>query len=452
MASKSEPSCNHVEPISNAIKAFLAQLFHPDSLTSPFAGSKTPYSKVLVAFSGGKDSVALLYELSKQLDSSKIMAVYIDHNLQEDSKGWALKNQQFCQSLGISFKSITIDVDQSVSSLEQAAREARYQAFADIIEPNQVLVTGHHLDDQAETFLLRLFRGAGTKGLSSMSYKRAFADAGLLFRPLLSVSRKQIEQYVAVNKLPFIEDPSNSDSRFRRNFLRNEIVPKIEEQWPALNKTLAQTTELQSENQELLEQLAQIDLAHLNAVSNDGLDFELDGFEKLNRARQKNLLRYWLASVGEKMLSLKRLNDLMDQVLLSSSDKNPEFYLEHFSLKRHKNKLHLIPLKELDKAVLPDLEKEWLWLAESDLDLGFNKIELVDFLKKDKSYKGKRFKVTLRKGGEKIYWANKSHSQSLKKYLQETKTKPWLRSFTLVVWELSSDTNEYRAIFAQPKK
>lgn len=447
MDSKPEPSHHSIEPISSAIKAFLAQLSCTDFCAEP----KAPYPRVLVALSGGKDSVALLYELSKQLDARKIMAVYIEHNLQDASKDWAFNNQKFCQSLGVSFKSLAIDVDQTTSSLEQAARDARYQALADFIEPNQVLVTGHHLDDQSETFLLRLFRGAGTKGLSAMSDKRGFAGS-FLFRPLLSVSRKQIENYITVNNLPFIEDPSNADSQFRRNFLRNEVIPKVASRWPALNKVLAQAAELQSENQDLLEQLAQIDLAHLKAVSNSGLEFELAAFKKLSSARQKNVLRYWLANAGEKMLSLKRLEDLMSQVLSSQSDKNPEFYLEHHCLKRHQNKLYLIPLNELDAVNLPALGQEWWWSAESDLDLGFNKIHLSDFLKKDKNYRGKRFKVTLRKGGEKIYWGDKPHSQSLKKYLQETKTKPWLRSLTLVVWELPSDSNEYRAIFAQPKK
>lgn len=439
MDSKLESSDSSFEPVAAAVKAFLAQL------------SQTKCSKVLVAFSGGKDSTALLHQLSKQYDKERLLALYIDHGLQHVSKQWAKQTREFCQNLGVHFESIEVMVDKTKASLEQAARDARYAAFSKILVADQVLVTGHHQDDQAETFLLRLFRGAGTKGLSAMSYSRSFAKS-TLFRPLLSVSRQHIEQYITDNKLPFIEDPTNSDSKYRRNFLRNDVIPELEKEWPALKKTIAQSAVLQAENQLLLEQLAQIDLTNLNAGISHRLELALEGLETLNAARQKNVLRYWLASAGEKMLSAKRLDDLMNQILSSQIDKNPELYLEHHCLKRYQNILYLIPLAGLETTSLFDPKQEWWWDADNDLDLGFNKINLSDFLAKDKSYRGKRFKVTLRKGGEKVYWANKSHSQSLKKYLQETNTKPWLRNLTLVVWELSSDTHEYRAIFAQPKK
>lgn len=184
------------------------------------------------------------------------------------------------------------------ASLERAAREARYQALAEVAGVGEVVLTGQHRDDQAETLLLRLLRGAGVRGLAAMPAHRPLAG-GFLVRPLLDVSRAKLEAYAGDHQLKWIEDPSNADPRFSRNYLRHCVFPALTARWPQVVSSLARTAEHLGEAQGLLDDLAQSDLQHADQPSPFPWvplpSLVLAPLCELSDARQRNVLRYWLA-------------------------------------------------------------------------------------------------------------------------------------------------------------
>lgn len=252
-----------------------------------------------IAFSGGLDSTVLLHllaSLAKSENLPPLSAVYVHHGLQAAADEWPAHCQSICDNFGVRLRVKRVQV-QPGASLERAARDARYQAFAEVIGAGQVLLTGQHRDDQAETLLFRLLRGAGVRGLAAMPAQRALAG-GYLVRPLLDVSREALAVYAHDHQLKWIEDPSNADSRFSRNYLRHRVFPALTERWPQAVIRLARTAEHLGEAQGLLDELAQLDLRaagqpspfpwlHLPSLA-------LAPLCELSDARQRNALRHWL--------------------------------------------------------------------------------------------------------------------------------------------------------------
>ncbi|MDG1752546.1 MAG: tRNA lysidine(34) synthetase TilS, partial [Thalassotalea sp.] len=197
-----------------------------------------PQAPLVIAYSGGVDSQVLLHavtELKRQsCIEQDVMAVHVNHGLSARSKEWQSFTQQQCEQLNIHFETITVEIiDKPRTSLEAQARDKRYQALENISPSNALILTGHHQDDQVETFLLSLKRGSGLKGLSAMASESEFGGKKQkLLRPLLNISRENIVQYAKEHQLEWIEDESNSDTRFDRNFLRKEILPHLKERWP----------------------------------------------------------------------------------------------------------------------------------------------------------------------------------------------------------------------------
>ncbi|MEO1896178.1 MAG: tRNA lysidine(34) synthetase TilS, partial [Methylococcales bacterium] len=189
---------------------------------------------IFVAFSGGCDSHVLLH-LCAQIPtvSSSVTAVYIDHGLQECAADWGIHCQQVAEQLGVNFATVSLNLlPPQGESLEAIAREARYQAIARLLGPGDMVLTAHHQEDQYETILLKMFRGAGLLGLSGISEYSALGD-GQLIRPLLGVTKQAIEAYAKSNQLNHIQDPSNACIDFDRNYLRQVITPLIKARWPA---------------------------------------------------------------------------------------------------------------------------------------------------------------------------------------------------------------------------
>ncbi len=252
-----------------------------------------------IAFSGGLDSTVLLYVLAtlSQTESLPALnAIHVHHGLQAAADAWPEHCQSVCAALGVPLKVMGVQV-QSGASLERAAREARYQAFIETLHDNEVLLTAQHRDDQAETLLFRLLRGAGVRGLSAMPRQRPLGRGNLL-RPLLDVSRAELEAYATEQGLSWIEDPSNQDRQFSRNFLRHQIFPVLTARWPQAAATMARSAAHLNEAQGLLDELAQIDLAR--ASSGGEFDWlglpslELAPLAQLSVARQRNALSHWL--------------------------------------------------------------------------------------------------------------------------------------------------------------
>ena len=224
----------------------------------------TPYRNAPawhIAFSGGLDSTVLLHqlvELSRLHPLPPLSAIHVHHGLQTAADAWPAHCQSVCAQLNIPLQVIHVEV-QPGASLEQAARDARYQAFIGALQAGEVLLTAQHRDDQAETLLFRLLRGAGVRGLAAMPRERVLG-AGLLVRPLLSVPRARLHAWATERQIPWVEDPSNADDRPSRNFLRLNIFPALAARWPQASQNMARAAAHVSEALQLLEELGREDL------------------------------------------------------------------------------------------------------------------------------------------------------------------------------------------------
>lgn len=252
-----------------------------------------------IAFSGGLDSTVLLHllaHLAKTESLPALSVIHVHHGLQAVADAWPEHCRSVCAALGVPLQIVRVQV-QPGASLERAARDARYHAFTEVILPGEVLLTAQHRDDQAETLLFRLLRGAGVRGLSGMPRQRPLGK-GHLLRPLLDVTRAELEAYANEHGLSWIEDPSNEDRQYSRNYLRHQVFPALTRRWPQAVASMARSAAHLTEAQGLLEELAEMDLLEANSVSEFawlGLrSLELASLAQLSDARQRNALSHWL--------------------------------------------------------------------------------------------------------------------------------------------------------------
>lgn len=403
--------------------------------------SNYPQKSLLIAYSGGIDSQVLLHCLgalkAQQAINSEIRVCHVNHGLSVNAVKWQTFAKTQCQLFGLPLDIIAVNV-QAVAqkSLEALARDARYQALQAVAKLGDLIVTGHHSDDQAETFLLALKRGAGLKGLSAMQSEMTLGQQ-LLVRPLLTISRAEIETYAKQHGLVWIEDESNTDERFDRNFLRHQISPKLNQRWPSINKTIARSAEHCVEAQQLLDELAQQDLTVCQSSPNK---LSVADLNKLSQARLKNLLRYFLSCHGFLMPSQQQLMQICQQ-LNAQADKSPVVQLAQCCIRRYKGELHLTGIyqdlsqwqqsvalarlaegKPLD-VYLPD---QLGWLSFSNLSVQVQeKSDWQSVIKKPTEQQ----KVTICFSHEnpRCLPQYRQHSRPLKKVLQELAIPTWQR-------------------------
>jgi tRNA(Ile)-lysidine synthase len=256
-----------------------------------------------VAFSGGLDSTVLLHALAalaRQHTLPPLHAIHVHHGLQAAADAWPAHCQAICQGLGVPLQVARVQVGQQ-ASLEDAARRARYALFEQQLAPGELLLTAQHRDDQAETLLFRLLRGAGVRGLAGMPQQRRLGQ-GTLLRPLLGVPRDALLAYANTHGLQWVEDPSNSDHQFTRNYLRQQVFPLLAGRWPQASANMARAAGHLSEALGLLEELAAEDLAGASAdAAFDWLQLpalRLQPLQALSPARQRNALQAWLAPLS----------------------------------------------------------------------------------------------------------------------------------------------------------
>jgi tRNA(Ile)-lysidine synthase len=252
-----------------------------------------------VALSGGLDSTVLLHllaSLAQREALPPLSAIHIHHGLQAAADAWPAHCRELCAALSVPLQVEYVQVAPR-ASLEQAAREARYAAFAARLGADELLLTAQHRDDQAETLLFRLLRGAGVQGLSAMPVSRALG-AGQLVRPLLNCSRDELLAYARERKLSWVEDPSNADERFSRNYLRRQVMPALLGRWPQASASMARSAAHLSEAAQLLDELAQQDIAAAQVSTEFAWlplpNLALPTLRDLSEPRQRNALRYWL--------------------------------------------------------------------------------------------------------------------------------------------------------------
>ena len=372
--------------------------------------------KVLIAYSGGLDSHALLHHLANNSDLS-VRAIHIHHGLQTVADSWVNHCQTICKALNISLEIVYLNLNpEKGESIEEIAREGRYQALKSSLQAGETLLTAQHQNDQSETLLLQLFRGAGVQGLAAMPKLCDFGK-GKHARPLLSVTRQELEAYAKEHQLDFIEDPSNQDTSFDRNFLRKKILPQLRERWLGLDKALSRSASIQAETKQLLDEIAAEGLSHVCACKTNTLHIEK--LQLHSMIRQKLILRYWIAKSGFKYPSEKKLQHIFSDVINARDDAQPLVEWQDVQIRRYKKQLFIMPtLSEHDPS------QSFNWDGNSALQ-----IDSLDLVLSPKILHKQKQAVTVRfrQGGEKVHSPTRNKTISLKNLLSEAGIPPWQR-------------------------
>jgi tRNA(Ile)-lysidine synthase len=291
--------------------------------------------QILVGFSGGVDSSVLLHALVACVKSKHITAIHINHGLSKNADLWEIHARRFCEDLGVDFVGTSVSVVSDGSGLENAARTARYEVYESLLQKAGILLLGHHMDDQVETMLYRLMRGAGHKGMSGIPLKRSVGQ-GYLVRPLLQVGRKDLEIYANDFHIEYIEDESNLKEDFDRNYLRRTIIPSIENRWPSYRKRFIEMARISDESDTLLESLAGEDIAKLDQrEERAGWSLCLQLFKELDLVRQNNILRYWGTMNGMAALNRTVISEILSTIINSRIDSSPQICVEKAQFRRY---------------------------------------------------------------------------------------------------------------------
>jgi tRNA(Ile)-lysidine synthase len=276
--------------------------------------------RVAVALSGGRDSIALFDATVESASTARcsVVAFHVDHRLSVHAEAWSQFCREVCAARGVPCDVRRVQVERGPRvSTEAAARTARYAALADMAREHAAaaVLLAHHADDQAETLLLQLFRGAGPRGLAGMPAAR-FERGVWWLRPFLALPRARIEAYAARQALRYVDDESNDDSRHRRNALRNDIVPALRTIAPGYPRTLVRAAGLQAEAATLLDDLARLDAGD----GYDGATLDVGALARLDACRARNVLRWFLRKQRLPPPSSARLGDLVRQLTTATAD------------------------------------------------------------------------------------------------------------------------------------
>lgn len=377
-----------------------------------------------VALSGGLDSTVLLHLLA-QNPAVPLRAIHIHHGLQAAADAWPAHCQRLCDSLGVPLQVIHVQVPPG-ASLEQGARDARYAALAEALRPGELLLTGQHRDDQAETVLFRLLRGAGLRGLTAMPAQRPLGR-GTLFRPLLDTSRDELLAYATAHGLQWVEDPSNRDASLSRNYLRHHVVPLLTQRWPQAVRSLTRSAAHLAEAQGLLDEVAQQDLAL--AATPEPFDWlgcpslDLAVLRQLSPARQRNALQYWL--VERSRLPDSRHWSGWDDLRDASGAGRPVWRLADGELHRCAERIYWLGAEWL--ATLP---APVVWADPSQpLSLpGNGSVWLSGVLPQGP------LQVRYRQGGEQVHVEGRGH-RDLKRLLNERQLPLFARARTPLLYQ-----------------
>ena len=389
-----------------------------------------PGQTLLAAFSGGLDSRVLLELLAELRDSMGfgLRAMHVHHGLSPNADDWAGFCSTTCASLNVPLQIVHVEVPRNNGlGLEAAARNERYDALMQ--EPADYILLAHHQDDQAETLLLQLLRGAGAKGLSGMAMHD---EARKLLRPFLDISRAELVAFAKQRGLQWIEDESNHDVGYDRNYCRHHILPVLEQRFPAAKQTLARSAAHIAEASQLLDELAEIDAAQY--LKDQQLD--LAGLAGMSEARARNLLRWWLSSHRQVMPNSHRLQEMLRQLLNAKADAAIKIAVDSANgvwLRRYRGVAYL----EFNAFNSPIA---LVWQGESELLMPDNSRLLFE----QKMGCGLAFerlgihklRISHRIGGERFKPESAKPTRTLKHLLQEANIPPWQRErLPLIYWD-----------------
>ena len=385
-----------------------------------------------VALSGGVDSVVLLHLLHslQKKHCFTLNATHVHHGLSKHADKWVRFCEKLCRDLSVPLDVHYVKLPQKKSlGIEGEARRLRYEKL--LQSKSDLIVLAHHEDDQAETFLLQLIRGAGVKGLSSMAH---FDDARNLWRPLLNTSRSDIESYAKQHKLKWIEDESNQNIDFDRNFIRSKVLPILKNRFNHIIKVISRSSSHLAEAQHLLDDLAKIDLKNHLKSNKYKYIIQVKSLNKLSLTRAKNVLRYWLEMNDQLMPSKDLLDELLRQVLHAKKDAELKIELsKEFEIRRYQDEIYIVHRNQNTQK-----NYEIVWNGESEIllpngsKLQFKKVKgrgiNLKFLKDHK------LKISNRKGGEFFKPDSKRPTKKIKQLLQESNLPPWERELLPLIF------------------
>lgn len=376
-----------------------------------------------VALSGGMDSMLLLHLMARVVDSDRLKAVHINHQLSVHADEWADLCRHYCQLLGVDIIVERVKVD-TRGSLEDAARQARYGVFEKLLRDGDVMVMGHHQDDQLETMLLRLLRGSGPGALAGMSASRALG-VGTLLRPWLQEPRTELQAAAAAMALSWVEDDSNRSLQFDRNYLRHEVLPKLQQRWPNMGVSWQQSASLLSASQRVVDGVAQQDRRNCQPTQEKaGFSLTLETLAKLDAFRCGNVIRACLSEVGWPLPNTGQIQSIHKLVNLP---KGGELSWQQVRLRCYNGRVHVGCELQLPP------EEPQLWSGHSALHWGEWQLRLVPVDQGGFRVPQEGLRVRARRPGERSQPSWRRHSQTLKKLLQEVNLPPWLRDQVPVI-------------------
>ncbi|MFN2361831.1 MAG: tRNA lysidine(34) synthetase TilS [Marinobacter sp.] len=409
----------------------------PEALCAPVRNLPS-HSRLRIALSGGMDSVLLLHVAAGLFaGTGRLSAVHVNHQLQPNAGQTERLCQQVCGALGVPLDIRRVDVrggesarGNSGGGIEEAARNARYQVFQEIIMPDELLLMAHHGDDQAETVLFRLLRGTGVTGLAGMPRSRPLGK-GLLYRPLLEFSRDELQAWAVENGVDWMDDPSNTDQRFDRNFLRLSIMPLLKARWPSLISRIRHSAGSCRESDELAAKLAEL---RFQQCANDQGALNTGSLVNLAVAEQKNLLRWWIRHYHREPPAMADWSQVLNDLLTAPSDREPEIRGNGFAVRRYQGYLYLVP----DRAPLP-LGRLHLVPGQA-LVWGEWRVTLTTT--GERKTPAPDIRISTRAGGERIRPTPDGPSKSLKNWLQEKNIPPWERARLPLLLEVKGSTEK----------
>ena len=390
-------------------------------------------TSLVIALSAGPDSLALLlaaHQVALALGYS-VRALHVHHGLHADADGWAEAACLQAESLGLQCDVLRVSIN-NLGNIEAQARHARYDALAGQLEAHEALLLAHHQDDQAETLLLRLMRGAGLQGLTGMAEVSIWASQGnndlLRWRPWLSVPKQSLTAWLAAQSKAncAINDPANSDPRFDRTLLRQQLLPLLYTRWPQAIQMLARSARQLAQQAQALNQLADTWLA---AHSADLVSLPIRALITLDKATQQAVIARWFQRRHAPEMPVRYWSRLFDEFLSARLDANPELIWSDAVLRRYRDDIYLLFKHELEP--LPEIGADW---ANPLLPLAWAGHEWCLPVAKNDPRLVRHWRIAARQGGERWRPASRTHSVTLKHWCQENGIPTWQRSRLAVVW------------------
>jgi tRNA(Ile)-lysidine synthase len=377
-----------------------------------------------VALSGGLDSTVLLHLLHSwcqhHAGAPALVAVHINHGLQAEADRWQAHCQALCGHLGVDLLARTIEIDPQGKGLEAAAREGRYRVFEELLAAGDTLFMGHHLDDQVETFFLRLLRGAGLQGLTAMPASRSLGQ-GALQRPLLSFSREQLAVYARDQRLDYVEDPSNADIGLDRNYLRQQVLPLLATRWPGYRGNVERAIQHLSE---AASELQRHHSGHEPTVGDWGdPGLPLAGLSE-QREQLQAALRAWLNGLGLAMPDSSMLVEFARQLCEAEPTASPRLDCGSYVLQRYRETIYLLPAPANWQP-----PEELSLMPERPLMLaGVGELALVPTQGTGLALEPRQtLTIRWRQGGERCQPVGRRQGLAVKQLLQEAAVPPWWR-------------------------